>query len=285
MVDLRRPIPSFHTTIGNITRLIVFTALFALVFINIYAPFGVESWYKVTRLQLLFYSSLVILTGVLVVVISRIIMYHYCKKHTLTLFQFIIWVIAEVFFMALFYSLFENLILSDKRSFETLLKNSILNTALVLLLPYAVQWLYFSWRDQKIRLEAFKEGAPQEETTRNMIAFNDERGVMQLSIKCDQLLFIEASGNYINIAYSHNNRIRKTLVRNTLKEVENTYSDSELIRCHRSYIVNFSNVKLMRKTKEGLVLELEAPEPSEIPVSKSYIEKVMALFSHSAGNN
>ncbi len=149
----------------------------------------------------------------------------------------------------------------------------------------AVQWLYFSWRDQKIRLEAFKEGAPQEETTRNMIAFNDERGVMQLSIKCDQLLFIEASGNYINIAYSHNNRIRKTLVRNTLKEVENTYSDSELIRCHRSYIVNFSNVKLMRKTKEGLVLELEAPEPSEIPVSKSYIEKVMHRFSHSVGNN
>lgn len=283
MVDLRRPLPAYHTTIGNITRLIVFTALFALIFINLYAPFGVESWYKVTRVELFFYSSLVILTGVLVVVISRIIMYHYSKRHPITLFQFILWVLAEILFMAIFYSLFEDLILNDKRSFDTLLKNSIMNTALVLLLPYALQWLYFSWKDQKIKLEAFKEGSPSEETIRNMIAFNDEKGIMQLSIKFDQLLYIEASGNYISIAYSHNNKMGKTLIRNTLKEIENAHPNSDLIRCHRSFIVNFSNVKLMRKTKEGLVLELEASEPIEIPVSKSYIDKVMQIFSRSAG--
>lgn len=283
MVDLRRPLPAYHTTIGNITRLIVFTALFALIFINLYAPFGVESWYKVTRVELFFYSSLVILTGVLVVVISRIIMYHYSKRHPITLFQFILWVLAEILFMAIFYSLFEDLILNDKRSFDTLLKNSIMNTALVLLLPYALQWLYFSWKDQKIKLEAFKEGSPSEETIRNMIAFNDEKGIMQLSIKFDQLLYIEASGNYISIAYSHNYKMRKTLIRNTLKEIENAHPNSDLIRCHRSFIVNFSNVKLMRKTKEGLVLELEASEPIEIPVSKSYIDKVMQIFSRSAG--
>lgn len=283
MVDLRRPLPAYHTTIGNITRLIVFTALFALIFINLYAPFGVESWYKVTRVELFFYSSLVILTGVLVVVISRIIMYHYSNRHPITLFQFILWVLAEILFMAIFYSLFEDLILNDKRSFDTLLKNSIMNTALVLLLPYTLQWLYFSWKDQKIKLEAFKESSPSEETIRNMIAFNDEKGIMQLSIKFDQLLYIEASGNYINIAYSHNNKMRKTLIRNTLKEIENAHPNSDLIRCHRSFIVNFSNVKLMRKTKEGLVLELEASEPIEIPVSKSYIDKVMQIFSRSAG--
>lgn len=283
MVDLRRPLPAYHTTIGNITRLIVYTALFALIFINLYAPFGVESWYKVTRVELFFYSSLVILTGVLVVVISRIIMYHYSKRHPITLFQFILWVLAEILFMAIFYSLFEDLILNDKRSFDTLLKNSIMNTALVLLLPYALQWLYFSWKDQKVKLEAFKEGSPSEETIRNMIAFNDEKGIMQLSIKFDQLLYIEASGNYISIAYCHNYKMRKTLIRNTLKEIENAHPNSDLIRCHRSFIVNFSNVKLMRKTKEGLVLELEASEPIEIPVSKSYIDKVMQIFSRSAG--
>ena len=36
---------------------------------------------------------------------------------------------------------------------ETLL----LNTSLTLLLPYAMLWLYFSWRDNKIKLAELKE--------------------------------------------------------------------------------------------------------------------------------
>ena len=60
----------------NIIRLILFTSLFALVFINAYSPFGADRWYNLTRLEFFTYSSLTILIGVLVVVISRIIMYH-----------------------------------------------------------------------------------------------------------------------------------------------------------------------------------------------------------------
>jgi hypothetical protein len=61
------------------------------------------------------YSSLVILTGVLVVVISRIIMYQAAKRDTLLIWHYLVWVVAEVFFMALFYTLFEKVILHDIR--------------------------------------------------------------------------------------------------------------------------------------------------------------------------
>ena len=80
MVDFRKPVPAYLNEKGNIIRLILFTALFALVFINIYAPFGADRWFDVNQLEFFTYSSLVILAGVLVVVISRIIMYYHGRK-------------------------------------------------------------------------------------------------------------------------------------------------------------------------------------------------------------
>ena len=78
-MDINKKIPDYLTEKGNIIITIFLTAIFALIFINIYSPFNVNYWYEITDTQLFFYSSLIILTGVLVVVISRIIMYHYYK--------------------------------------------------------------------------------------------------------------------------------------------------------------------------------------------------------------
>ncbi len=75
MIFWEKPLPGYLTEKGNMVRHVIFTAAFALVFINMYAPFGVETWYNVTKTQLLLYSSLVILTGVLFIAISRTIMF------------------------------------------------------------------------------------------------------------------------------------------------------------------------------------------------------------------
>ena len=153
MPDFSNPIPSYLTTKRNIVQLILFTALFALLFINIYEPFGVNVWFSITRWQLLLYSSLITLTGVLVVVLSRILMYYTSRKRKIKYWGYFIWVLAEVFFMALFYALYIKLFLKDDRFFPDLLKLCIQNTALLLLLPYSVLWLYFSWKEKKIAIE------------------------------------------------------------------------------------------------------------------------------------
>ena len=107
MIDFQKPIPPYLNEKQNIIRLILFTSLFALVFINAYSPFGADRWYNLTRLEFFTYSSLTILLGVLVVVISRIMMYHVCKRHTINIWQYLLWIFAEVFSMALAYGLFE----------------------------------------------------------------------------------------------------------------------------------------------------------------------------------
>ena len=107
-IDLNKKLPAYLTEKGNIVTTILFTAGFALLFLNLYTPFGVSTWFEVSKPTLLVYSSGVILAGVLVVAISRILMYHHVKRgKSLLIWHYLIWVAAEIIAMALFFTLFE----------------------------------------------------------------------------------------------------------------------------------------------------------------------------------
>ncbi|MFC0876661.1 LytR/AlgR family response regulator transcription factor [Saccharicrinis sp. FJH2] len=279
MADLNQPIPRYLVLKQNIVKLILFTALFALVFINIYAPFGVEYWFNAGKWGLLAYSSLIILTGVLVVVVSRIIMYHYSKRHPIKLWSYLAWVAVEVFCMALFYALFESLILKDERFFMDMLKLSIENTALVLLLPYSVLWLYFSWHDKKHKLEQLESGNFSLDAG-NLVSFKDERGTLRLSVKQSDLLYIESADNYVKVYYNEHNIPTSYLLRNTLKKLEAELPEDIFIRCHRSYLINMKLINTIKREKEGVFLELDTEPVIRIPVSKTYIDNVIRRFTN-----
>lgn len=279
MIDFKRPIPSYLNEKQNIVRLILFTSLFALVFINAYSPFGADRWYNLTKLEFFTYSSLTILVGVLVVVISRIIMYHLSRKLSLNIWQYLLWIFAEILSMALTYALFEKLFLKDSRLFTDLVRTSSRNTALVLLLPYSILWLYFSWRDKKEQIERLADAPAFSDNPRNMIAFYDDKGILKFSIKKENLLYLESAENYVNICYLNKGKVSKYLLRDTLKKLEENFSGTEIIRCHRYYIVNFEKVKVIRKDRDGLKLEFDNPSVTDIPVSKTYVNNVMQTFS------
>lgn len=260
-------------------QLILFTALFSLLFINIYEPFGVNVWFQITRWQLLFYSSLITLTGVLVVVISRIIMYYTSSRIKLYYLHYLIWVLAEVVFMALFYAIYSKYFLKDERFFPDLIKLCIQNTALILLLPYSVLWLYFSWKDKKKAIEVMGSAHAATDNSRTMIPFLDEKGTMRFSVKLDNILYIEASDNYVSIFYLNKEKVTRFMLRNTLKALEESMKGTVLIRCHRRYIVNFERVRVLRKEKDGVLLELDVSSTLNIPVTKTYMEGVMKAFT------
>jgi DNA-binding LytR/AlgR family response regulator len=216
---------------------------------------------------------------VLVVVISRILMYYYGKRHIIRLWAYLAWILGEIMFMALFYALFEKFVLKDAREFTRLVRLSADNTALVLLLPYSVMWLYFSWRDKKEQIERMTGMQNPSGNSRDMIPFYDDKGVLKLSITKENLYYIESAENYVNICYSNKDKVTKYLLRNTLKKIEEIFSGTEIIRCHRSFMVNFEKVKVIRKDRDGLKLELDNPSLIDIPVSKTYADNVMQTFA------
>ncbi len=277
-MDLNKKIQPYLTEKHNIVSQIFLTAAFALLFINLYAPFNVVASLQISKLQLFLYSSGVILTGVLVVAISRIIMYHLVRRGLeLKVYQYLLWFAAEIVSMALFFTFYELVILKEERSFTDVLGVSVLNTSLTLLLPFAGSWLYFSWHDKKKKLLELSE-APDPSAQKTMIPLCDEKGVLRLSVKRSDLLYFQGSDNYVTAWYLSHERLSKYLLRNTLKKMEDDLIAESIIRCHRSFLVNMDRVKLIRREKDGLILELDTPDLVTVPVSKTYMNQVLMSF-------
>ncbi len=284
-MDLNQVIPAYLVSKKNSIKLVLFTAGFALLFINLYSPFDVRNWFglDLKSQELFFYSSLIILTGVLVAVISRVLLYHYNKKKVKTkLWAFLLIIALEVFFMALFFTIYESVFIKDdNRTYIQVFNASVQNTTLVLLLPYAVLWLYFSWADKNYRIKQLTDPEGKTEIdSKSMIPFLDEKGTMRISIKMEDILYIKGTDNYVTLFYNKNNDISKFLLRNTIKNLEQKFIDLPITRCHRSYMVNFDKIKVIRRERGGHILEIDTNPPIEVPISKTYIKEVFQLFEN-----
>ena len=133
MTVLTRKIPDYYYEKSNLIRLVLFTAFFDLIFINIYKPFSSLTWYPVSEFKFFLFSSLVILTGLLTVAISRVIMYFYTKKHALNCIEYGIWIVLEIFFLSTFYTVYSCVLRPAREVMETFREASE-NTSIILLL-------------------------------------------------------------------------------------------------------------------------------------------------------
>lgn len=264
--------------------MILFTALFALLFINLFQPFGSRDWYPgISDIKYFAFSSLIILTGMLVVVISRVILTAYAKRHEVLYWQYASMILCEIVAMAIFYTLFSQFFPKDglDRDVSESFRQSMFNTALVLLLPYTISWLYFSWKEKSTLLMNMEQEKATDLHSKTLIAFHDEKGDLKISIMLENLLYIESADNYTTLYYTNKSGQTHYMLRNSLKWMEeNLIKDTPLVRCHRSYIVNMNKVKILKKIKGGIVLELDEEHTPDIQVSKTYYDSFMQAFSH-----
>ncbi|MFA7326645.1 MAG: LytTR family DNA-binding domain-containing protein [Candidatus Kapaibacterium sp.] len=90
----------------------------------------------------------------------------------------------------------------------------------------------------------------------------------ELEINSSDLLFIKSADNYIEVYHLKEEKVEVSLLRNTLKNVEEIFTNNEnIIRCHKSYLVNLQYVKNVSGNAQGYKLHLDFTEIS-IPVSR-----------------
>ena len=292
----------------NIAAFLVFVYAFAIGFIFLVNPFNVKSWvdwedtddYVITVLS-------VVGIGFLVLLASRSLMYILRNKVVLNFKGFLIWVAGELAVLSAFYTFFahEYDINYIGQGYFDIFPRIFMYVALLLLVPYIISWMYVALKvkrdveddavvpakatendDTKSDMaksisetELLLKEQEQEQPRHNIVNFYDEKGQLKLSVDIDSLLYIESADNYVNIYYSNKGKFSRFMLRSTLKSIEDTFSDCDLVRCHRSYVVNFNKVKIVRKEKMGLFLDLDFDKAPEIPVSKTYAESVINLFS------
>ena len=159
----------------------------------------------------------------------------------------------------------------------------LLATGLVVALLFSTLFYAMQDKDDTIRLMNYgnvvsdSRTAPQD--LEKVTLFGDD-GLLKMSINLKNLYYIESDDNYIKVWYSDvSGETRQYMLRCRLKTVEESFAGSQLVRCHRKYIVNIRKISILKSEKEGYKVDFDIDSIEPIPISKTYEQAVLARFN------
>ncbi|RZS95240.1 LytTR family DNA-binding domain-containing protein [Cecembia calidifontis] len=105
------------------------------------------------------------------------------------------------------------------------------------------------------------------------IIIPSQYGQEGLQIPLDDLLWISAADNYVEVCFQQKGQLRKTLVRNNLGALEKDLSTIGVLRTHRSYMANLNQVSHIEGNAQGYQLIFEETQ-EKVPVSRKYAPQI-----------
>ena len=282
-----KDLPSYLLEKNNVIRMILFTTVYSLVFINIFRPFNSETWIPNNNsTNYVTYSSLMVLVGMFVVSLSRVLMHYVVKKVQLTFPDYVIWLVSDAVIVSLFYVFiaykvgFVDNFLNDNPEMTTweaifsIFWKSTANTVWMLLIPYTVSLLFLDNQYLKNRIKEIGSRTPDS----NIVHFKDEKGEIRLSINMENVLYAESADNYVIIKYINNDKIVDFFLRTNLKKLSDDMRDTPIQRCHRSFMINLLHVTSLKKDQTEFMIQFDTTSIKDITVSKTYQEAIMDAF-------
>ena len=253
-----------------------FVVIFSFIFLLTYHPFSETIWLglnpDVWRPTVLFYLSSV---GILLA--SKVGIMIYQLGHTVTVRQYLLWILGEFILIDVAYLLFTRQWFEAgiPITFKVVLHTSLC-VGLILAIPYTIFTLFASNRAKTEEIDALKLAAKAEMPAQatNIIDFYDFNGILRISIAADSIYYIASQDNYVEIRYEMGGKLLNYLMRCRTTRLEKQLENTPMVRCHRSYIVNVDNVSQFKREKSNAFLILSHPDAKKIPVSKSYYKTI-----------
>lgn len=254
--------------------LILVIFIFSIFFLNIFEPFNIGRWYSdsgiIQFLRLSSYGTVI----ALVFLFTQFPLRKILKKVKFKIKDYIIWLFIEISLISLVYIfLYGNPI----GNFINDLIYSLKYTLLGIFLPYsfAILIIYYKNQSKEIKDLQNRMSKPME---KRLIGFKDENDKIKFSVLTKDLLLLESTDNYVSVFYVLENKVQRKLLRNTLKNLEDSLKENSIIRCHRSFMVNSQNVEFVQKEGKKLLIKVKLLEKN-IPVSQKYSSLFLEFLS------
>ena len=243
--------------------------IFFFIFMLIYHPFDSvaflgEDWFGV-------HLTIVSCITLLLIVAMRLLYYFLPLNLTYTLYT--AWCLAEITIVSFFAALYLWLVLDTPLAYFDVLAVSFQYISLILVIPYVILAQAMTTHEYGVRATSSSVNAPQR------MRFYDEKHNLKIVLDAENVLYVEADVNYVNIYYRENDKIRSYSLRNSMKAIDELCHDHGLVRCQRSFYVNPRHITVLRKEKDGIVYaELDAKDVRHIPVTKKYYDKLAEML-------
>ena len=290
-MDLGRKIPSYLTGRPQLAATVVFAALFAIVVLLVTVQYDTHNWFSIGPTATFGYTTAFILLCLAILAVSRWFMFRVSASYSLDWGRYLLWNVGEVALIAIVYSSLTvhlqeiGLVSIPELGYSGTLARSFIVVFLLIGIPYLIAGLYFALQDKDNTIRVMNYGnvvtdsEPAPLDREKVTLFGDD-GLLKLSISLKNIFFIESDDNYIKVWYSDSEGgVKQYMLRCRLKTVEESFSGSPLVRCHRKYIVNLMRVDLISREKDGYYLRLDLQSSEPIPVSKTYEQQLLSRFN------
>lgn len=266
--------------IGTVT----FTALFSLVLMLLSIPFSDNAWFELKPSRAFAFTAVFFAIALLIIIISRRVMYA-TRRMRMTYFGFVMWIVAESVIICLLYSAFTiqgdeiGIIDIEETSFLELLGKAMVYAITSLIVPNIIAGMYFALLDKnktivKTRKAVAEPAAPL--PWEKKINLYDLSGTLKFSAVLGSIYYFESDDNYVIVWYhGSDGRLAKFMVRTRLKNLEDNFKDTLLVRCNRRFVVNIGRVKVLRQGAQGYELELDEEGLPVLPVTKTYEAQIL----------
>jgi len=262
---------------------IVFAAIFA--FLLLFSPFGVyEPEFKLHYFLICFFHAF----SPALILFLYFGIYNYIKRNqhkNWTLFQEYKHVGIFLFLTGIASFLMRDLIYNNPKNWSLrYLYEEIRNCFLAGILFYfflRMAGFYFKSKEGSAFVLQF---VPlKKETKKTAISptlfINTQVKQDDFTLNLEDLLFVKADGNYIELTKSNNEEATVELKRISLTQFEKQISDyPHFFRCHRTYLVNMFKIEKVSGNSQGYLLSFHNTD-AKVPVSRNQIESFNQYYN------
>ncbi len=289
---LQQPYPFGEKTNTRLIIQSIGEGTFIALFLIFFQPFGVSEWQDPNKnLYLAGYGLITALCGMILrfVVFKTFPKYHSeatwnVGKEILSVMMLILMIAAgNVVYSNLIFK-FENGIISFLWMLLAVMIIGVFPATFGVMLNYIIQLKKYN---QPIVVHHYaSDVASKEQISENKTPYADQLNITlkliaenekdSIELTTESLYFIESSDNYSTVFYEKSGKLQKELLRSSLTRLESQISSENIVRCHRSFIVNLDKVEKVTGNAQGYKLHLKSPELL-VPVARKYSEIVERL--------
>lgn len=245
--------------------------VFFLLFVVFYEPFEIKALLTMENSSFTFNVTMLFCILLVTMSITRCWLYFIGKVRSLSRIEYALWCVAEVLIASLFMALYLSLMMDIAPPYYELVGKALKITAATCIYPYLFTWVGL---EAKGRIDSLS----QRNDDNSLIRFYDEYKKLRFVIAPEAVLYIKSEDNYAQIHYLDKGKPQKFILRSSMKALEDTLKQHGLIRCHRSYFVNPSFIKIVHRNDAGqIVAELNQEGYESIPISQKYQDQIAKI--------
>ena len=276
---LQQPYPLFE----NRWRIIISISLFIALFMLVFQPFGISNY--TGEYKHLFETGYGVVTFIVLIIdlfVFPLFLEEWFITRKWTVLKQIIWQLWILFSIGLGNFIYSSVFLQFANGFHAFLIYQFY-TLVVGILPILIITILHqnALLSENLKLANEMNGdltglnglhMPDEK-----VRISAENNKDKIEINQSDFIYIGSTGNYIEVFYLDKNVLKSTLLRNTLKQIEEQVKDCTfIIKCHRAFLVNKDKILRVKGNSQGLRLILKDTS-DEIPVSRNYAKSLKEI--------